>query len=123
MVVLLWSPVPAHRLGRALALGLAGAGADVFIHYGRSEDGLSSVQREIEAMGRRAAIGSVDLADVNQLPRLVEMAGEALGEVTILVNSASGFATDTLGDVTFDGWQRSHRVTSCRTRVSHPGVC
>jgi glucose 1-dehydrogenase len=100
-----------HRLGRALALGLAGAGADVFIHYGRSQDGALAVQREIEAMGGRAAIGSVDLSDVTQLPRLAAMAAEVLGEVTILVNSASGFATDTLGDVTPDGWQHSQSVS------------
>ena len=39
------------------------------------------------------------------------MATEAVGEVSILVNSASGFAADTVEDVTLEGWRRSHDVT------------
>jgi glucose 1-dehydrogenase len=100
-----------RRVGRALALGLAAAGADVFVHYNRSAEPARSVQAEIEARGSRAAIGSVDLSDPSQTPRLVEMAADALGEVSILVNSASGFANDTLTDVTVDGWRRSSDLT------------
>lgn len=100
-----------RRVGRALALGLADAGADVFVHYNKSAEPARVVRDEIEARGGRAAVGSVDLSDPAQTPRLVEMAAEALGEVSILVNSASGFATDTLADVTVDGWRRSSDLT------------
>jgi NAD(P)-dependent dehydrogenase (short-subunit alcohol dehydrogenase family) len=100
-----------RRVGRALALGLAHAGADVFIHYNRSDEAARSVQEEIEAIGRRAEVGSVDLGDPSQTPELIAMAASRLGEVSILVNSASGFATDTLADLTIDGWRRSHNLT------------
>ncbi|MGA9596811.1 MAG: SDR family NAD(P)-dependent oxidoreductase [Acidimicrobiia bacterium] len=100
-----------RRVGRALALGLARAGADVFVHYNVSAEPARAVAAEIEAMGRRAAVGSVDLADPGQTARLVSMAAEALGEVSILVNSASLFATDTLDDVTVEGWRRSQDLT------------
>ena len=100
-----------RRVGRALALGLAGAGADVFVHYNVSAEPARAVAAEIEAMGRRAAVGSVDLADPGQAARLVSMAAEAIGEVSILVNSASLFATDTLNDVTVEGWRRSQDLT------------
>lgn len=101
----------ARRVGRAIALGLAAAGADVFIHYNRSVEPAQQAKAEIEEIGGTAAIGSVDLSDPSQAPRLIPMATEALGDVSILVNSASGFATDTIGDVTLEGWQRSHDLT------------
>jgi glucose 1-dehydrogenase len=100
-----------RRVGRALALGLARAGASVFIHYNTSADSAESVKVEVEAMGASAAVGSVDLSDPTQTPRLVDMAAGTLGEVSILVNSASGFAADSLPDVTLEGWRRSHDVT------------
>jgi glucose 1-dehydrogenase len=100
-----------RRVGRAIALGLAAAGAHVFVHYNRSADAAEEVQAEIRALGRTAATGSVDLSDPGKAHRLIPMAEEALGEVSILVNSASGFATDTIGDVTLEGWQRSHDLT------------
>jgi NAD(P)-dependent dehydrogenase (short-subunit alcohol dehydrogenase family) len=39
------------------------------------------------------------------------VARESLGDVSILVNSASGFATDTIEEVTLGDWQRSHDLT------------
>ena len=101
----------ARRVGRAIALGLADAGADVFVHYNSSVEPALAVQAEIEERGVRAATGSVDLSDPEQAPRLIEMAAEVLGEISILVNSASGFATDTIEDVTLDDWRRSHDLT------------
>ncbi len=100
-----------RRVGRAIALGLAAAGADVFVHYNRSQEAAIAVKGELEELGVRAAIGSANLGDPAQSPGLVAMANEALGEVSILVNSASGFAADTLEDLTLDGWRRSHDLT------------
>ena len=62
-------------------------------------------------VGVRSAVGSVDLSDPQRAPELIEMAAAALGEVSILVNSASGFATDTIADVTVEGFRRSQDLT------------
>ena len=83
----------------------------MFVHYNSSVEPALAVQAEIEERGVRAATGSVDLSDPEQAPRLIEMAAEVLGEISILVNSASGFATDTIEDVTLDDWRRSHDLT------------
>ncbi len=99
------------RVGRALALGLAGAGADVFVHYHRSSAGAEATAADIRTGGTRAAIGSADLADPAVAPDLVAAATSALGPVSILVNSASGFPTDTLTDVTVEGWRATFDVT------------
>ncbi len=101
----------AHRVGRALTLALAGAGCDVFIHYGRSADAAERTAADARALGVRAATGSLDLADTGALPGLVAAAAEGLGPVRVLVNSASGFADDTIGDVTPEGWAKTHAVT------------
>jgi NAD(P)-dependent dehydrogenase (short-subunit alcohol dehydrogenase family) len=101
----------AVRVGRALAVGLARAGADVFIHYNRSAGHAEEVAGEIADLGRRAAIGSVDLMDTARLPELMAMATEAMGPVSILVNAASNFPEDTLADVTVDGWRDTQAVT------------
>lgn len=100
-----------HRVGKALALGLARAGADVFVHYNSSEGPAREVQSKIRAMGRRSEIGALNLSHPDEAPDLITMARETLGEVSILVNSASGFATDTIADVTLEALRRSHDVT------------
>ncbi len=99
------------RLGRAIALGLASAGADVFVHYRRSAEDAEQTVAEIRRGGGRAASGAMDLADPAQAPGLVEVATNALGPVSILINSASGFPVDSLGDVTLAQWRRTQDLT------------
>ncbi len=101
----------ARRVGRAISLALAGAGCDVFVHYGQSAAAAEETAAEIEALGRRAAIGSADLGDATERTALVGAATGALGPVQVLVNSASGFAADTVRDVTGDGWRRTMAVS------------
>lgn len=101
----------ARRVGRAIALALADAGAAVFVHYNSSAGPAEETLVEIESRGGRGAIGGVDLSDPAEGPNLIDMATDALGEVSILVNSASGFATDTISGVDLAGWRRSHDLT------------
>jgi NAD(P)-dependent dehydrogenase (short-subunit alcohol dehydrogenase family) len=101
----------AHRVGRGIALALAGAGADVFVHYHRSGGPAERTADDITRLGRRAVVGSADLADPAAAADLVAAAVDALGRPTILVNSASGFPADTLEDVTREAWQRTLDVT------------
>ncbi|MDJ0497845.1 MAG: SDR family oxidoreductase [Acidimicrobiia bacterium] len=101
----------ARRVGRAIALALADAGASVFVHYNSSAGPAEETLAEIERRGGRGAIGAVNLGHPEVAADLIAMATEALGEVSILVNSASGFATDTIDDVDLAGWKRSHDLT------------
>jgi len=101
----------AVRVGRAVTLGLAAAGADVFVHYNRSAGPAEATAAEAEALGVRAAIGSSNLSDPSEAGGLVEQVTSALGPVSILVNSASGFPEDTLLDADLDGWRRTLDLT------------
>lgn len=101
----------AHRLGRALTLALSEAGADVFIHYKNSSEAAETTASEARAAGREAATGSADLGDPATGGILIEMATAALGPISILVNSASGFPTDSLESIRIEDWHRAHDLT------------
>lgn len=74
-------------IGRALALGLAAAGADV-VATSRSEDGVESAAEEIEALGRRTMRMVSDVSDRSSLVQLRDAMLTEFGKVDILVNSA-----------------------------------
>src|SRR5688500_9403189 len=74
-------------IGRAIALGLAGAGADVVVSA-RGAANLAAVAGEIEALGRRTLRVSSDVTDRGSLESLRDAVLGGLGRVDILVNCA-----------------------------------
>jgi 7-alpha-hydroxysteroid dehydrogenase len=85
-------------IGRAMALGLAEAGADVVL-AGRRPEPLRSVAAEIEARGRRALAVSTDVTVTADLERLGEQAVKEFGKVTTWINNAGGLQGDPMGTV------------------------
>ncbi|MDP3262256.1 MAG: SDR family oxidoreductase [Tabrizicola sp.] len=96
----------AHRLGRAMALYLAGRGHDVAVHYARSAEAAEAVVADIRAMGRRAVAVRADLLIEAETQALVPMAVAALGPLTVLVNNASIFEYDRIDTATRESWDR-----------------
>ena len=84
----------AHRVGRAIALALAEAGADVAIAYHRSGDKAARTVEELRACGVNADTFGADLAAPAEAAGLIEAVVGRLGPVDALVNSASWFARD-----------------------------
>ena len=74
-------------IGRAIAHGLAEAGADV-VATSRRSDQVEATAREMEERGRRTIRGTVDVRDRASLERLLDAIVKGLGKVDILVNSA-----------------------------------
>src|SRR5437660_8164952 len=74
-------------IGRALAHGLAEAGADV-VPTSRREDQVESTAKEIEQRGRRTFRLTSDVGDRASLERLLQQTVSRLGKVDILINSA-----------------------------------
>ncbi len=89
----------AHRLGRALALSLADAGADILVHCHTSRDEADDLAREIKDLGRRARVVVADLAD------------EAA------VNAAFGEATEAIGGARHSGQQRGRIIWKSLDRI------
>lgn len=76
-------------LGRAIALDLARAGADVALCV-RDAGSARHVAAEIEGYGRRTAVIECDVVDLAQGRRAVAEAADKLGALDILVNNAGG---------------------------------
>ncbi|MFM9999525.1 MAG: SDR family NAD(P)-dependent oxidoreductase [Burkholderiaceae bacterium] len=76
-------------IGRACALALAQAGADLVL-AARTPGDLEALARDIQALGRRAVAVACDVGDDAQLDALVAAALGAFGKVTVLVNNAGG---------------------------------
>ena len=74
-------------IGRAIALGLAQAGADV-VPTARRQEQVKIAAGEIEALGRRSLSITSDVTDRASLERLLESIVNTFGKVDILVNSA-----------------------------------
>ncbi|MBV8828820.1 MAG: SDR family oxidoreductase [Acidobacteriaceae bacterium] len=74
-------------IGRAIALGMAEAGADV-VATGRREQLVSEVAGEIEKLGRRSLRSTVDASKRDSIDALRDSVVQQLGKVDILVNSA-----------------------------------
>jgi 3-oxoacyl-[acyl-carrier protein] reductase len=72
-------------IGRATAIALARAGAEVTVHFGRDEAGAVSTLAEIRALGRRAAAVGADLSRWDAGPQVVAEAVGALGPLDVIV--------------------------------------
>ena len=75
-------------IGREIALEFARQGADVALHYSRSEAGASSAVEEIQRDGGKARAFKADFQDVQQVKALAGEAIEFLGGLDVLVNNA-----------------------------------
>jgi 2-deoxy-D-gluconate 3-dehydrogenase len=96
-------------IGRAIALGLAHAGAHVVLgkHPEGRQDEIKRVQGEIEALGRKAPIIVADVANVAQVRSLIEQTRESFGRLDILVNNASWTSTGPALDVTEEEYDKT----------------
>ncbi|MDA2978975.1 MAG: SDR family oxidoreductase [Actinomycetota bacterium] len=99
------------RVGKAISLALAEAGARVYIHYNSSADAANSVRDQIVASGGVAAAGPADLSDPELARQLISDAEAALGPISILVNNASGFATDDIATVSVGALRSTNAVS------------
>lgn len=83
-----WVTGSSTGIGRAIALGFAQNGADVVVHYNRSESEALSLAQEIEGMGRRVLVVKGDVSKQQEVEGMVAKIKEEFGRVDILVNNA-----------------------------------
>lgn len=81
----------AHRIGRAITLGLAKAGANVIIHYNSSAESARETAQAVEAFGVRALVTRADISQVEEVKRMIAEIQETFDGVDIVVNNASRF--------------------------------
>lgn len=90
-------------IGRAVALGLADAGADLVL-WGRDVEGLSGVADEVRACGVEAETVGADLADLDAVAAAADDLA-ARGQVDVLVNNAGTIRRDDAVDTSFEDWR------------------
>lgn len=96
-------------LGRAIALALAHAGADVALGLrDRAHD--SGIQVEIESLGRRALPLQMDVSHIAEIAAAVDEAKQHFGRIDILVNNAGIAPTNLAEDVTEADFDRTVAV-------------
>src|SRR5215212_7940276 len=104
-------------LGRATAIALARAGADVAL-AARSKDELEGAKGEISELGRRALTLPLDLASETDTAEAVGRTFEAFGRIDILINAAGTDAPGTVEELSVEGWDRTLDVNLRRPSCS-----
>ncbi|HVM35321.1 MAG TPA: SDR family NAD(P)-dependent oxidoreductase [Actinomycetota bacterium] len=97
-------------IGRAIAVAVAEAGADVAI-AARGESELATLAVEIEQTGRRAVVIPTDVTHRDQIEKLIDRAASELGGLDILVNNAGGtrFMAPIIA-LRPEGWEKAIRL-------------
>ncbi|MDH4267855.1 MAG: SDR family oxidoreductase [Deltaproteobacteria bacterium] len=90
-------------IGRELALGLAGAGADAIV-CSRREQKLIEVKAQIETLGRRGEVFVLDVGKISSIEELGNFILDRFGKVDILINNAAYTVTKPAWLVTENEW-------------------
>jgi NAD(P)-dependent dehydrogenase (short-subunit alcohol dehydrogenase family) len=114
-----------HGIGRAIAVALARAGADVAVHYGHSAEAAEETAATVTGLGRRAKTFAGDVRDADQVNAFVADAVEFLGGLDVLVTNAGHLVGRVpVGEMTDEHWHHVLDVNltstflTCRAALS-----
>jgi len=94
----------AKRLGRASALALARAGADVAITFNKSAREAQHTVIDLASLGVRALALQCDVTSEKSVRAMIKEAGKELGRIDILVNNAANYETVEFEKITVAQW-------------------
>ncbi len=94
----------AHRVGKAIALGLARAGCHVMVHYHHSQAAAAQTCQEIRALGVQAQMAGADLRSAAAVRQLFQATQRHFGRLDILINSAATLDRVPLGEASEAHW-------------------
>jgi gluconate 5-dehydrogenase len=92
-------------IGRAIALSLSAAGAEVVL-VARREDALNTVRDEIVAKGGKAYACPFDISDISAIHEFFDKVAEDTGPIDILVNDAGVNLRAPAADMDIDTWHK-----------------
>lgn len=93
-----------RRIGRSIALALAGAGADVAITWRTSEVEAVETAAALNREGARAIAIQCDVRSQTSVRRAIETVVAAFGRLDLLINNAAVFASTPLESITLEEW-------------------
>jgi glucose 1-dehydrogenase len=98
-------------IGRATAIALAQAGADVAINHRSNTAEAQQVAEAVRQTGRRALVFQGDVAEQTTVERLIRDAADAFGRVDIAVSNAVYSDREPFFSASMDGFRRTIDVT------------
>ena len=100
----------ARRLGKAIALATAKAGANVAFTYHQSAAEAKQTLAEIERQGASVLALQCDLRDEKSVQHTIEQARRHFGRIDLLINNAGVFQTARLEEITAEQWDEAFAV-------------
>ena len=91
-------------IGRAIAIALAGEGAQVAVNYRSREDEAQKTCEEIGKLGAGAVAMQADVSISGDVARMVERVKKELGPADILVNNAGTAGRRDIDEISEDDW-------------------
>jgi 3-oxoacyl-[acyl-carrier protein] reductase len=92
-------------IGKAIALRLAGQGADIAFSYKGNAEAAKATEAEIEGFGRKALAIQGDVRDPESAESVVKAALESFGKIDILINNAGITRDDLIMRMTPEAWR------------------
>ncbi|NQU69967.1 MAG: SDR family oxidoreductase [Rhodospirillales bacterium] len=100
----------ARNIGRAIALALSGAGADVVVHARKDSEGVDETVALIEKAGGRAVACMADITKEDEATGLIAAGVKAFSRLDILVNNAALRIHTPLTEIAMSEWDQVHNV-------------
>ena len=100
----------AHRVGKAITMELAQAGANVVVNYNTAATAADETVAEAQALGVGGLAVQADVADAEQVQGMIQAAVAQFGGVDILVNSASLWKNSPFPTKDLSDWHRITRI-------------
>jgi len=100
----------AHRLGKAISIGLARAGAKVIVHYNHSEQEAQATRDEILALNREVLLAQGDFSNIHDIENVVDLCLEHFDAIDVLVNNAAVYFGTPLRETTQQQWDKLFEV-------------
>ncbi|MHC4295494.1 MAG: SDR family NAD(P)-dependent oxidoreductase [Planctomycetota bacterium] len=108
----------AKRVGRAIALELARAGADIALHYHSSAETARTTAKEITGIGRQCELFRADLANPHEIDELFAALADRFSRLDILVNNAAVYHRTPIDTLTAETWD-----TELAVNARAPALC
>jgi NAD(P)-dependent dehydrogenase (short-subunit alcohol dehydrogenase family) len=102
----------ARRIGRAIALALAQAGADIAISWHTSQAEATNTAAAISSLGRHAAVVECDVRSELSVRAALTAVHAEFGRLNLLVNNAGVFASAALESLTLEQWDSAFETNT-----------
>lgn len=100
----------AHRVGKAMALGLAKEDVKLALHYNQSEHAAQETLSEIQSLGKKAILIQGDFSKVDQIEKVVNTCYEYYQSIDILINNAAVYFKTPLLETSEEQWDELFNI-------------